>query len=196
MQGDREHYLAIGMDDYISKPVRLQELIRALTDSRPLIVARGAAGPGIGDLVDGPAVDDEIAPTVEPEAPAPVTPEPSGTVDLTMLREYQALMGDEGAQMVVELVTLYLQEAAVLLQQTRQALDAGDTVSLRHATHTLKGSSSQVGAMQLADTCGELEALAREGSVQGADVLLVELQRRFAAAAAELRAAVTNTSTG
>ena len=36
LEGDREHYLSIGMNDYISKPVRVDELIRALLVSSPL----------------------------------------------------------------------------------------------------------------------------------------------------------------
>ena len=36
LQGDRERYFYIGMDDYISKPIRIEELIRALSRSEPL----------------------------------------------------------------------------------------------------------------------------------------------------------------
>ena len=35
LEGDREHYLQTGMDDYISKPVRVEELIRALLNAQP-----------------------------------------------------------------------------------------------------------------------------------------------------------------
>ena len=35
LQGDRERYLGVGMDDYVSKPIRVDELARALSQSRP-----------------------------------------------------------------------------------------------------------------------------------------------------------------
>jgi CheY-like chemotaxis protein len=36
LEGDREKYLALGMDDYISKPIRPDELKRAMAESQPL----------------------------------------------------------------------------------------------------------------------------------------------------------------
>lgn len=36
LTGDRERYLNSGMDEYISKPVRIQELMQSLADSRPV----------------------------------------------------------------------------------------------------------------------------------------------------------------
>jgi len=36
LEGDREHYLASGLDDYVSKPIRVEELKRALEETQPL----------------------------------------------------------------------------------------------------------------------------------------------------------------
>ena len=36
LKGDRERYLAHGMDEYISKPIAVKELIAALYDCQPL----------------------------------------------------------------------------------------------------------------------------------------------------------------
>jgi CheY-like chemotaxis protein len=38
MQGDRELCLEAGMDDYLSKPIRVEELLAALARCQPLIM--------------------------------------------------------------------------------------------------------------------------------------------------------------
>jgi CheY-like chemotaxis protein len=51
LKGERERYLALGMDDYIAKPIRIEELVRALNQSQPLAhphkATDGAAHPPV-----------------------------------------------------------------------------------------------------------------------------------------------------
>lgn len=42
LEGDREKYLSMGMDNYVSKPVKLEELIKALEAAKPLEQLKGS----------------------------------------------------------------------------------------------------------------------------------------------------------
>jgi PAS domain S-box-containing protein len=167
LQGDRERYLASGMNDYISKPIRLEDLVRVLTHEA---LPQGAHPP-----VDAPAA----APP--PEALEPVA---AGTnverINHAVLDEFRDLMGDEGAQMVAGLVTLYLKDTALLIQDMRQAVECANVDDLRRAAHTLKGNSSQVGATYLSSLCFDLEQAAKAGSPPDGIKMIEAIQAEFA----------------
>ncbi|MBN8455716.1 Hpt domain-containing protein, partial [Accumulibacter sp.] len=89
------------------------------------------------------------------------------------------LPGPNGELLVQKVVAAYLGDAPTRLAQLQAAAAAGDAEALRRAAHALKSSSANVGAEPLAALCKELEALGRQGDVDGAGTLL-------AAAEAEL----------
>jgi PAS domain S-box-containing protein len=175
MKGDRERYLASGMSDYVSKPIRIDELIRALTHSRPR-TDRAAGTPT----------------SILPEPSCKEAPSTAPVTDLTMLKEFETLMGENGSRMVAELVSLYLQEASTLIDDMERTIASPDADALRRAAHTLKGNSSQVGAVQLAGLCSKLETLAAEGCVDGVGDLVLDIRRHFAQVDSELRSVLTS----
>ena len=156
MQGDRERYLEVGMDDYISKPIRMEELVRALSTSQPL-----SADPS----------STEMQSVSESGQAAPV--------DFTALREFEEMMGEGGDEMVRDLVNMYLQNAAALITEMQESKAQVNFEVLRRAAHTLKGNSHQVGAVPLAEHCTELEKLAKAASLEGADALLAQIQAEY-----------------
>jgi signal transduction histidine kinase/DNA-binding response OmpR family regulator/tetratricopeptide (TPR) repeat protein len=143
MQGDREMCLNAGMDDYIAKPFRQNELAEALNRSVPRIT--------------------EPAPTHTALPPDPANAEP-----VLAPRVFQTLIQSVGADFIGEMVAAYLDETPQLMAQLNQALIASDAVVARRAAHTIKSISESFGAMQLANLARELEKMGRENHLEGA----------------------------
>jgi HPt (histidine-containing phosphotransfer) domain-containing protein len=100
-------------------------------------------------------------------------------INRAVLDEFRELMGDEGQQMVSGLVSLYLKDAPLLIEDMRQSAGCADLDGLRRAAHTLKGNSSQVGASRLSSLCFDLEQAAKAGSLEGAGPMIGLIQAEF-----------------
>jgi len=151
MKGDRERCLEAGMDGYIPKPIRRDELYQVLE--------RGVLGTPV-DRHDGNAV---VA--------------ADGAIDADALRT----LVDGNAQLLRELVALYLEDCPRLLVEIREAVARGDAAALQIAAHTLKGSAGSLKAQRTAEAALQLEMMGREASLDGAADALGVLEREAAA---------------
>lgn len=157
MQGDRDRCLAAGMDDYISKPLRTEELV-AVIEQWTLASA-------------------EAHQEARPDAATPVASnEPIDAAALAGLLDAQ----EEGEpDFLAELIDQFLREAPRQLDAVRDAVARGEAQALAREAHRLKGGCSIFGAHTMAALCGNLEARGRADSVQGADALLAQLEGEF-----------------
>ena len=145
MQGDRELCLAAGMDDYMSKPIRVEELVAALE--------RSAAR--------------------EPDAIRATIDRPSTSVlDQATLERLRATMG---AGFLDELLPTFLEDSQELVGTIRRALAENDVDSFRRAAHSLKSNAASFGAMTLSTLAKDLEALGKSGSLDGASARVERL---------------------
>lgn len=87
------------------------------------------------------------------------------------------MKSDDGSNLVIDLIDLYLKATAGRIQQIRVAGKAEDLVSLRRTAHTLKGSSSTLGLQRMARACEKLESL--ETHSPRTAKLIESMQRRF-----------------
>lgn len=193
MKGDRENYLKQGLDDYVSKPIRPEELMRALAESRPLTAHKPIAKAltnGSLTQVNGSAGTHPSNGSIHPSASAqrlskrrhlnktvhaPIIA-PAGVIDL---EAFKAMVGEDALDMLPELMSMFFEETPQQLAQLRQAMSQKDSSSLAQIAHTLKGQSASVGALPFSKQCAGLMAMAREGQLSQATTKVTQIEEEY-----------------
>jgi PAS domain S-box-containing protein len=172
LQGDRELCFAAGMDDYVAKPIRVEELVAALqrTPRRPDQRAQeepgAAGGPGIAA---GRRASRTSIGTRKPPVPAASAAVEATAVSAIDRAVFDRLIASMGGPFVAELIDTFVEDGRELIATLRRSLAETDVDAFRRAAHSLKSTSETVGASGLAGLARELETMARSGSLDGAE---------------------------
>jgi len=157
MKGDRERCLAAGMDGYLSKPIRVQELLDLLREHEAL-----------------PVQTSELSHPHEQEECRYVGDEGEQVDRRTLL---ERLDGD--SQLLSDLIEIYLSESPSLLAAAQRALQEKNGQELARAAHTIKGSAGNFIARATFETAERLEAFAEQGDFSRAQEAMSALEREM-----------------
>jgi PAS domain S-box-containing protein len=149
LQGDREKCIAAGMDDYVSKPVRPEELQKVF--ERLFAKLQNNKPSQVVDLEASPPVD--------------------------LKRLYQAL-GSEPEEFH-EILDLYLEHMPQSLEKMRLAIEAGDAGEVHLIAHNGGGTSANCGMTAMVAPLRELERMGREKQLSGAVALRAQVCVEF-----------------
>lgn len=185
MQGDRQACLDAGMDDYVSKPIQVQELVQALGKCQQKR-AEEQRSRGAGESVnsDSPTAHASALPS----EPTNETVNESSTlppaIDPKIIQEFRAMAGENASTFLAELIDCYIEETPKQLQAMKVAVEQGDPNALRREAHILKSSSAALGATNFAHLCKEIEVMGANEAIEALEKVLqldAEYQRVEAA---------------
>jgi CheY-like chemotaxis protein len=157
------HCLAVGMDAYLTKPIRLHRL-RAVIEARLGPPPQGEVlAPGAGEAPAARSGTTDVA--REPAA------------DLNVLIE---LVGDD-PEVIGELLDVFRRGATQARDEMRQGVAQGSAREVADAAHKLKSGASSIGARRLAAICAEMEAAVQARQSDRLGALLVRFEAELEA---------------
>jgi PAS domain S-box-containing protein len=131
LQGDRERCLEAGMDDYISKPARPDEIREAIERWANILNKAGN-------------INKQVT---------------SSLLDMETLQRIDSLSMDDEDDILRELSTEFYKQAEIMLQKMEDAADSNDALQLKKLIHSLKGIALNMGAAEMSRICRNIEEL-------------------------------------
>ncbi len=169
MKGDRERCLQAGMDGYLSKPIRAEELIQTI---HALAITPRHDARGNGRPPKTPASNEPVCECTRKSTP-------SRTAVLNLDAAARHIGG--GREEVVQMAQVLLEECPKLVRQIDDALKRADAADLQRAAHTLKSSVDVFDANSAFQAAWRLEQLCQCGNLADAARAVESLKHEIAA---------------
>ncbi|MDQ6785330.1 MAG: response regulator [Acidobacteriota bacterium] len=158
LEGEREKCLAAGMDDYISKPVKVETLKQTL--NRWLVPVAAAQEAAQTEAANVSAGNKNYQ-----------------SVDLSVLDGFRDLQQPNEPDLITELIDLFLEDAERRITTLKESITNQETAEINEQAHGIKGSSSNIGAKHLAKLSEKLEKPGLD--ITQMKILILEIEDEF-----------------
>ncbi|MCP3962800.1 MAG: response regulator [bacterium] len=193
LKGDREKCLAAGMDDYLSKPFRPEQLFECLASWLP-----DTLDSSVPEASDAETAESRTAaaPSAETSSDETLSDETlldetlSSALDRESLDRLRELQRDGSDDLLDRLVQEFVSSTPDLIASMRNEVERGNANAIKEAAHSLKSSSGFLGATKMVTLCQSLETLAKESAMDEVAETLAALEPAFETARAALEAEV------
>ena len=153
LKGDRERCIAVGMDDYLSKPIQIN-ILQSILDKY-----------------------------LQKANPLPLKDKPAnGVVDiqpLMSLERIEEICGEDNT-FKKELIQLFIDETDKRLMMLQEDLQQNNLPGFRNEAHAAKGSAGNIGAVGLQKLTAEMQNAAEDNAASQCRLLLSQFETEYA----------------
>jgi HPt (histidine-containing phosphotransfer) domain-containing protein len=104
---------------------------------------------------------------------------PVSAIDPAAIENLRSLAPDDPETFLREIVGIFLDDTPIRLADLRNTLASDDRVAFTRAAHSIKGSSSNIGALSLRALAATLETRSRDEPLAGLASLVAELEATY-----------------
>ena len=174
--GQADEWQRAGMDDYMTKPFRITDLVSALERFLPAELCGGGA---------------DSVPRETPEVPLLETPVAESSnelplIDEEVLNDVAGCQDGDGGELVLRVLSLFEEHAPPALLHLAECAGEQGMEEIASAAHALKSMCRNIGASRLAAVCQKIEAEALEGQASDLPASLRYLHSELVATLARI----------
>ncbi|MEO0312234.1 MAG: hypothetical protein RIQ89_1891 [Bacteroidota bacterium] len=153
LEGDKERCLAAGMNDYISKPIMVEDIVSIIrkwsTKNKDTMIKNSNT--------------------------TAIQVNSNTIIDVAILNRLKEMNQKLDPSFLRDVVLMYLAQAPKLIDEITIHYQNGQAELAGAVAHKLKGSSLQLGAMALADVAKQIERMGRDKQLVGMEPLILKM---------------------